>query len=215
MARTWVGRTWRRSRGRYRDTASVDGAVISGNELDALSAALDLRKLSDEQFVQLLVTVHMLGHVGAGVSIQEMSTQALVDLMAKASKKQLKLLAEHEDLRAFLLEELFRRMSDHLIPEKTRNLSMVVTWNFTNGAVDAPPFVYQTLVEDGMCASAPDLGMAPDTTVTVSVYDFIRMATGGNTVAVSMFVSGKIKVRGDYSVAMRFIGFFDIPKPSI
>lgn len=215
MARTWVGRRWQRSRARYRGTSSADGAVISGGELDALSAALDLRKLSDEQFVQLLVTVHMLGHVGAGVSIHEMSTQSLVDLMAKASKKQLKLLSEHEDLRTFLLEELFRRMSDHLIPEKTRNLSMVVTWNFTNGAVDEPPFVYQTLVEDGMCTSAPDLGMAPDTTVTVSVYDFIRMATGGNAIAVSMFVSGKIKVRGDYSVAMRFIGFFDIPKASI
>lgn len=214
MARTWVGRRWQRSRGRYRGTSSGDSAVISGAELDALAAALDLRKLSDEQFVQLLVTVHMLGHVGAGVSLQAMSTQAVVDLLAKASKKQLKLLTENDEMRTFLLEELFRRMSDHLIPEKTRNLSMVVTWNFTNGAMDEPPFVYQTLVEDGMCTSAPDLGMAPDATVTISVYDFLRMATGGNATAVSMFVAGKIKVRGDYSVVMRFIGFFDIPKAS-
>jgi hypothetical protein len=208
VARNWAVRAWRGRRAR-----AAGAPAASGTELDALAAALDLRKLSDEQFVQLLVTVHMLGHIGAGVSLQEMSTQSLVNLLAQASKKQLKLLAEHPELRAFLLEELFRRMADHLIAEKTRDLSVVVSWNFTNGA-EEPPFVYQTLVEDGLCTSAPDLGLEPDTTVTVSIYDFIRMATGGNALAMSMFVSGKIKVRGDYAVAARFIGLFEIPKPS-
>lgn len=213
MARKWTARTWRQVRGRYRRAQPVD-PLASGSELDALAGALDLSRLSDEQFVQLLVTVHMLGHVGAGVSLRAMSTQALVDLIAQASKKQLKLLAEHEELREFLLEELFRRMADHLIVEKTRNFSMVVTWNFTNGTADSPPVVYQTLVEEGLCTSAPDLDLAPDATVTISVYDFIRMATGGNALAMSMFVSGKIKIRGDYSVAARFVSFFDIPRLS-
>ncbi|MGH3433684.1 MAG: SCP2 sterol-binding domain-containing protein [Thermocrispum sp.] len=214
MARYWAARRWRQATQRYRGRALPAGPAPSGAELDALAGALDLSRLSDEQFVQLLVTVHMLGHVGTGVSLQAMSTQSLVDLIAQASKKQLKLLSEHEELRTFLLEELFRRMSGHLIVEKTRNISMAVTWNFTNGAADAPPLVFQTLVEDGECESAPDLGLEPDATVTVSIYDFIRMATGGNALAMSMFVSGKIKVRGDYSVAARFITYFDIPRPS-
>jgi hypothetical protein len=46
--------------------------------------------------------------------------------------------------------------------------------------------------------SSTDLGRSPDTTITLSVDDFIRMATGNAAVA-AMFVTGKVKVKGEYA----------------
>lgn len=185
----------------------------SGAELDALADALDLRKLTADQFVRLLDTIHMLGESGAGVDLRTMSTDALVNLIAKASRDQIRALAIHETLRPFLLDLIFSRMSDHLIEQRVKDLSVVIAWRFTKESPEDGYDRYQTVIEEGVCASAQELDRTPDTTITVSFPDFLKMTTGGNTAAASMFVSGKVRVKGDYAVAARFIRYFDIPKP--
>ena len=69
------------------------------------------------------------------------------------------------------------------------------------------------MIEDGLCVSSTDLSRTPDTTITLSVDDFIRMATGNAAVA-AMFVTGRVKVKGEYAPAVRFSSYFDIPKPT-
>ncbi|MGH3450623.1 MAG: SCP2 sterol-binding domain-containing protein [Haloechinothrix sp.] len=187
--------------------------VVRGGELDALAGAIDLGKLSSEEFVKLLEALHMLGERRTGIELGGMRTETLVQLVARASKEQVKAISEHEILRPFFLEEIFRRMSEHLIPSKAKDISLVVSWRFTEGDGDDGYDRYQTVIEDGLCVSADDLGRAPDTTVTLSAYDFIRMATGVAAVA-PMFITGKVKVKGDYSLAAMFSGYFDIPKPT-
>lgn len=189
------------------------GPRAAGGELDALATAIDLDKLSAGEFVQLLETLYMLGERRSGIEISGMRTDTLVHLVSTASKEQLKALTEHDALRPFFLEEIFRRMSEHLIQQKARDLSMVVSWRFTEGSGEGGYDRYQTVIEDGLCVSAEDLGRIPDTTVTLSAYDFIRMATGTAAVA-PMFITGKVKVKGDYSLAAMFSGYFDIPKPA-
>jgi putative sterol carrier protein len=44
------------------------------------------------------------------------------------------------------------------------------------------------------------------------VEDFIRLATGSVAVA-TMFVTGKVKVKGEYAPAVRFSSYFDLPQP--
>lgn len=205
--------TWfRRVRQRYFAPRLVDNPTANGDELDTLAQALDLSKLTPEQFTQLLKTLHMLGEAGAGVHLNTLSTDSLVRLVSRASKDQLKALAEDETLRPFFLDEIFRRMSQQLIQEKVRDVSVVISWRFTNGDGEDGYDRYQTLIEDGDFTAAKDLDRIPDTTVTVSVYDFILMATG-NAAFASMFVTGKVKVKGDYSVAAMLTSYFDIPKP--
>ncbi|MPY81720.1 MAG: sterol-binding protein [Actinophytocola sp.] len=154
----------------------------------------------------------MLGDADAGVHLSTLSTDSLVRLVSRASKEQLKGLAGDEVLRPFFLDEIFRRMSEQLIPEKVRDISIVVSWRFTNDDVEDGFDRYQMVVEAGEFAAAKDLDRIPDTTVTLSVYDFILMATG-NTAFASMFVTGKVKVKGDYSIAALLTTYFDIPKP--
>lgn len=201
-----------RMRHRYAARQLATTPPATGDELDTLAQALELSKLTPEQFTQLLKTLHMLGEAGAGVHLNTLSTDSLVRLVSNASKEQLRALAEDEILRPFFLDEIFRRMSQQLIHEKVRDVSIVVSWRFTNGDSEDGYDRYQTVIEDGDFAAAKNLDRIPDTTVTVSVYDFILLATG-NAAFASMFVTGKVKIKGDYSVAAMLTSYFDIPKP--
>lgn len=213
LRRWWAAllRRWRRRR--RADVERETGEVASGRELDALATALEVSRLTDEQFVQVLDTVRMLDESGAGVSVSGMSTQSLVDLIARASREQLRALADHAELREFLLSELFDRMAQHLVVDKTRHVDAVIDWTLTSG--DGEPSRYQTHIVEGSCETAQDLGLSPDVSITTTVDDFLRMATSGNSRALSLLVTGRVKVRGDYAVAARFLGYFDIPKPGV
>ncbi|MDT8910550.1 SCP2 sterol-binding domain-containing protein [Amycolatopsis sp. PS_44_ISF1] len=196
---------WRRS------SRPPSAAAAAGQELNAFARRLELAKLNPEQFVQVLETLHMLGTAGAGIELSSMSTQVLVDIVGNSSREQLKAIADHPELRAVFLDEIFRRMSEHFLPDRARYVNVVVSWRFPSGEADYDRF--QTVIEDGLCVSSTDLSRTPDTTITLSVDDFIRMTTGNATVA-TMFVTGRVKVKGEYAPAVRLSSYFDIPKPS-
>ncbi|WP_372440440.1 SCP2 sterol-binding domain-containing protein [Prauserella cavernicola] len=178
--------------------------------LDDFARSIDVRALSTDQFLRVLETLHMLDTAGAGVSLSSLSTEVLAGIVARATKDQIRGIARHPELRAVFLDEIFRRMSDHFLPAKAKHLSIVVGWRFPDGADDFDRF--QTVIEEGECVSSADCSRTPDTTITVAAEDFIRMATGNVAVA-TMFVTGKVKVRGEYAPAVRFSSYFDIPKP--
>ncbi|GAA3533993.1 SCP2 sterol-binding domain-containing protein [Amycolatopsis ultiminotia] len=181
--------------------------------MNGFARKLEFAKLTPPQFVQLLETLHMLGTAGAGIELSSLTTQALVDVVAQASREQLKALAEHPQLRAVFLDEIFRRMSEHFRPDRAEHVDIVVSWRFPDGAGEDGYDRFQTVIEDGLCVSSTDLTRTPDTTITLAVDDFIRMATGNAAVA-TMFVTGKVKVKGEYAPAVRFSNYFDIPKPN-
>lgn len=193
---------WRLSRPR---------GVRPGHAVNAFADKLVIGNLTPAQFIQVLETLHMLGSAGAGIELSSLSTDVLVDVVRRCSRDQLKAIADHPELRAVFLDEIFRRMSEHFLPERARHVDFVVSWRFSNGdGYDR----FQTVIEDGLCVSSPDLSRTPDTTITLSVDDFIRMATGNAAVA-AMFVTGKVKVKGEYAPAVRFSSYFDIPKPTV
>jgi putative sterol carrier protein len=183
---------------------------VSSEVIDAFARRLDLGKLSAEQFIRLLETLHMLGSAGAGVEMRGMSTETLVDVVGRASKDQLRAVAEHPELRRVFLAEIFRRMSDHFLPEKAKYSSIVVNWRFSGGDGDGGYDRFQTVIEDGVCVSSDDLGREPDTTITMAADDFFRVATGNAAVA-TLFVTGRVRVKGEYAPAVRLSGYFDIP----
>lgn len=59
-----------------------------------------------------------------------------------------------------------------------------------------------------MTVSSVDLARTLDTSITLSD-DFIRPVT-----AATMFVTGRVKVKGEYPPEVRLSGYFDIPKPT-
>ncbi|MFD2493673.1 SCP2 sterol-binding domain-containing protein [Amycolatopsis jiangsuensis] len=181
--------------------------------MNGFARALAVEKLTPEQFVQVLATLHMLGAAGAGIELSALTTQSLVDVVARSSREQVKALAEHPVLRPVFLDEIFRRMSEHLHPDRARHVDVVVSWRFPSPTSEDGYDRYQTVIEDGLCVSSTDLTRTPDTTITLSVDDFIRMATGNAAVA-TMFVTGKVKVKGEYAPAVRLSSYFNVPKPT-
>lgn len=205
-------KTWRERFRFSRTTETPVGGQDSEHPINAFARHVEVTALSPAQFVQLLETLNMLGKTGAGIELSSLSTEVLVDVVHRASKEQIKAIGEHEELRAVFIDEIFRRMSDHFVPERARNIDLVVSWRFTPGDGDDGFDRFQTVIEDGICVSGEDLDRAPDTTITLAAEDFIRMATG--TVAVAtMFVTGKVKVKGEYAPAVRFSSYFDLPQP--
>ncbi|SDX27878.1 SCP-2 sterol transfer family protein [Amycolatopsis xylanica] len=203
-------RTWRQ---RFSRPLRATAARIGGQHaVNAFAQKIDLAKLTPEQFMQVLETLHMLGSTGSGVELSSLSTEVLVDIVSRASREQIKAIADHPELRGVFLDEIFRRMSDQFMEDKARHVNFVVSWRFLDGSGEDGFDRFQTVIEDGVCVSSVDLGRAPDTTITLSVEDFIRMATGNAAVA-AMFVTGKVKVKGEYAPAVRFSSYFDIPKP--
>jgi putative sterol carrier protein len=195
---------WRLSRPR---------GVRAGHAVNAFADKLVLANLTPAQFIQVLETLHMLGSAGAGIELSSLSTDVLVDVVRRCSRDQLKAIADHPELRSVFLDEIFRRMSEHFLPERARHVDFVVSWRFSDGSGEDGFDRFQTVIEDGVCVSSTDLSRTPDTTITLSVDDFIRMATGNAAVA-AMFVTGRVKVKGEYAPAVRFSSYFDIPRPS-
>ncbi|NIJ15030.1 hypothetical protein FHU38_005438 [Saccharomonospora amisosensis] len=182
-----------------------------GGALDEFADGLDVGALTPEQFLRLLDTLHMLEDSGAGASLSALSTEVLARVVGRTSKQQLRVACEHPRLRPVLLREVFRRMSEQLVPERVKYVTLVVAWRFPDGEGDYERFY--TLIEDGRCSWSTRPYEHVDTTITVEADDFLRMATG-NVGVPAMFITGKIKVRGDYTPALRLVGYFDLPKPA-
>jgi putative sterol carrier protein len=188
--------------------------IRASHAINGFAETLVLPNLTPGQFIQVLETLHMLGTAGAGIELSSLSTEALVDIVGRASREQLKAIADHPELRSVFLDEVFRRMSEHFLPSRARHVDFVVAWRFTDGTGEDGYDRFQTVIEDGECVSSANLSRTPDTTITLSVDDFIRMATG-NAAAAAMFVTGKVKVKGEYAPAVRFTSYFDIPRPTV
>lgn len=182
------------------------------NVLDTFARDIDITALDEHQFVHVLETLHILDATGAGYELSGLSTDLIAEIVRSASKEQLRAIEQHSELRTVFLDEIFRRMSERFRTDKAAEADLVVSWRFTEGGGDGGYDRFQTVIEDGRCVSGADLGREPDTTVTLCAADFIRMATGNANVA-SMFVTGKVRVKGEYAPAVRFSSYFDIPKP--
>lgn len=172
---------------------------------DAFARSLDLTKLDPDQFVRLIETMDMLAP--AGVELSALSTETFVWIIARASQSQLDALMEHMQLRGTVLAEVFARMNRHLHPERANGLRAVVHWRFTGGYEEGGFDRYQTVIEDGRCASGIVQDRDPRTPA-----DFLRVATG-NASAPLLFIRGRVKVKGDIAFVAGLPNYFDIPQP--
>lgn len=212
MSARTQARDWLRQRRARRHRHSGNDARPPHDLLDTFARNIDFTALDEQQFVHLLETLRILDTTGAGYELRGLSTDGIAEIVHCASKEKLRAIEEHGQLRAVFLDEIFRRMSERFRPDKAGNTDLVVSWRFTDGSGTDGYDRFQTVLKDGRCVSGADLRREPDTTLTLAVSDFVRIATGNANVA-SMFVTGKVRVKGEYAPAVRFSSYFDIPKP--
>jgi len=152
-----------------------------------------------------------LARADSDVALSDVRTPTLVRLIARASTAQLDAVAASDAARGLVLAQVFDRMSAHLRADRAPGTSTVVHWRIgcQQGETDAYE-CFQTVIAGGACSTGTELDRAPRVTLSVSVADFVRLATG-ITGPVRLFATRRLRIRGDVRYAIRLAGLFEIP----
>ncbi len=98
---------------------------------------------------------------------------------------------------------LFPQMAEQFIPEKAQGVSAVIQFELSgdNGGD------FWLRIDDGTCESGQGKIDDPKMTLRAAADDWYAVATG-ETNAMQAFMSGKIKIAGDMSLAMKMQTMF-------
>src|SRR3954447_11289748 len=112
--------------------------------------------------------------------------------------------------RKYVLDEIFKRMSEHAEPEKIAGIDAVVHFAITDapgGGVD----IYEAVIREGRIQvnNEPTVDR-PKVKITTPPVAFLKLVTGQQSGPV-LFMTGKLKLEGDVMFASRMTSFFRIP----
>jgi putative sterol carrier protein len=133
----------------------------------------------------------------------------LVQIVAGATDQQLEELMA-SDARKEILDDVFRRMADHVDGERARDVTTVVHWKIydrPDGGYDH----YEVVLEAGACTVSDSPSREPAVTLKLKPADFLRLVSGSAS-GPTMFMTGKLKLEGDVMLASRLTSLFHIPK---
>jgi putative sterol carrier protein len=189
------------------------GPEVGALDVNELADAVDPRELGKDDFRRLLATLIRLAETAPAFSLTKVDPTRFANLVARASRAQLEAVVAERVLRERVLDEIFARMGAHIRVDRARSLHAVVHWRLSGGAGDGGYDRYETVISRGACTVSREMKEKPRVTITVAPTDFFRIITHQATPAV-LFVTGKIKVKGDLAFAAGLVGYFDLPKPA-
>jgi putative sterol carrier protein len=181
-------------------------------DVNTLAEALDPGELRKDDFSRFLKALLTLASRAPAFDLSKVEPARFASLVASASRAQLESVVADQQLRERMLDEIFARMGAHLRPDRARDLQAVVHWRLSGGAGEGGYDRYETVISHGACTVSREMHSAARVTITIAPADFFRLITHQATPAV-LFVTGRIKVKGDLAFAAGLIGFFDLPHP--
>ncbi len=112
------------------------------------------------------------------------------------------------DARGKILDEVFNRMPSLFRAEKAGDAQAVIHWIITGP--DASN-TYETVIENGACTVTNEPAREPKLAMTMDAVTFLKVVAGdGNPMM--LFMTGKIKAKGDLALAASIAKLFDLPK---
>ena len=142
-------------------------------------------------------------------TMQGVDETQLVQIVAGATDQQLEELMASE-ARKEILDDIFRRMADHVDGERARDVNAVLHWKIYDrpeGGYDH----YEVVLEGGACVVSETPGREPSITLKLKPADFLKLVSGSAS-GPTMFMTGKLKLEGDVMLASRLTSMFKIPK---
>ena len=101
------------------------------------------------------------------------------------------------------IAEVFARMSNVFQPDKAAGVSAVYQFDLTGDGGGK----YWLKVDNGQVEAAEGQHDAPDITVVASAADYMNIVNG-EMAAMSAFMTGKLKVKGDMGLALKLQAMF-------
>ncbi|MFB9684660.1 SCP2 sterol-binding domain-containing protein [Amycolatopsis plumensis] len=181
-------------------------------DVNELAEAVDPGELRKDDFSRFLKALLALASRAPAFDLSKVEPARFASLVASASRAQLESVVADRALRERVLDEIFARMGAHIRPDRARDLHAVVHWRLSGGAGEGGYDRYETAISHGSCTVSREMHSSPRVTITIAPADFFRLITHQATPAV-LFVTGRIKVKGDLAFAAGLIGFFDLPHP--
>ena len=109
-----------------------------------------------------------------------------------------------------ILEGIFNRMPTLFRADRAGATQAVIHWNITGGPGGGTD-TYETVIENGACTVTNQPARDPKLSMTMDPVTFLKVVSGdGNPMM--MFMTGKIKAKGDLGLAAQVAKLFDIPK---
>jgi putative sterol carrier protein len=94
--------------------------------------------------------------------------------------------------------------------DKAGTTQAVIHWNVTGGP-EGSTDSYETVIENGACTVTNQPARDPKLTMTMDALTLLKVVSGdGNPMM--MFMTGKVKAKGDLGIAAQIAKLFDIPK---
>ena len=183
--------------------------ALTDVDIDVIARGIDPKKLGRDELADLLDALGALADGGADLDLAKMDPQNFARLISRASKEQIEAVTSRHGLRERVLDEVFRRMEAHFRSERAGATRAVVHFRLTGGADGED--VYEAVIENAACTINKGETRDPRAVVTLSPVEFLKLATG-NASAPVLFMTGKLKVKGDLGFAAGFMSLFTIPK---
>ncbi|MGA9532278.1 MAG: SCP2 sterol-binding domain-containing protein [Anaerolineales bacterium] len=105
------------------------------------------------------------------------------------------------------IEEAMTRMPMAFQPERAEGVEAVVQYHLT-GSEEGDWIVR---IGDGQCDVEKGEAENPRLTLSADSDDYLKVLTGQLN-AMSAFAEGKLKLKGDLSLAMKLMGYFKLPE---
>ncbi|GGP39400.1 SCP2 sterol-binding domain-containing protein [Saccharothrix coeruleofusca] len=188
-----------------------DDPALARLDIDAVAKGIDPKKLDEDEFADLLDALVALADNAAHLDLSAMDARDFARVISRASKGQVEAVTTRPGLRERVLDEVFHRMETHFRSERAGSTRAVVHLQLTGGFGEDGLDSYEVVIENAQCAITKGATREPRATVTVGPVEFLKLATG-NASAPVLFMTGKLKVKGDLGFAAGFMSLFNIPK---
>ena len=114
------------------------------------------------------------------------------------------------DQRGKILDTVFNRFPGQFRADRAGSTNAVIHWNIS-GRPDGGTDTYEVVIADGACSLSPTPQAEPKLTVTTGGVDFLQLIAGSAN-PMMMFMTGKLKAKGDLGLAANLANLFDLPK---
>jgi putative sterol carrier protein len=114
------------------------------------------------------------------------------------------------DQRGAVLDQIFARFPSRFRADRAGSTTAVIHW-VIGGAADGGSDTYQMVIEDGTCTTSSNPDREPRLTISVGPVEFLKLIAGASNPTM-MFMTGKLRAKGDLGLAANIATLFDPPK---
>ncbi len=165
---------------------------------------LDPRRVGKAELVELLESAQ-------DADLAQLDAQSFARLITRASSGQIRAVLDRPGLRTAVLAEIFRRMGEHLRTDRAAHTNAVVHWRLTGGSGEGGYDRWETVIEGGTCVAHAEPTREARATITIHPVDFVQLITH-NAAGPMLFITGKLKIKGDIGFAAGLPALFDLPR---